>query len=38
VGGSATLSQLGAKLATETSQPLLNQFGKGWIKMGRLGS
>jgi Phasin protein len=38
VGGSATLSQLGAKVAAETSQPLLKQFGKGWIKMGGLGS
>jgi hypothetical protein len=38
VGGSATLSQLGAKLAAETSQPLLNQFGKGWNTMGRYGS
>jgi hypothetical protein len=38
IGGSATLSQLGVKLAAETSQPLLNQFGKGWIKRGRPGS
>jgi len=38
VGGSAKLSELGVKLATETSQPFLAQFGKGWIKASRLGS
>jgi hypothetical protein len=30
VGGSAKLSELGVKLATETCQPILSQFGKGW--------
>ena len=38
VGGSAKLSELGVKLAAETSQPILTQFGKGWIKASRLGS
>jgi hypothetical protein len=38
VGGSAKLSELGIKLAAETSQPILTQFGKGWIKASRLGS
>jgi hypothetical protein len=38
VGGSAKLSELGAKLASETSQPILTQFGKDWIKASRLGS
>jgi hypothetical protein len=38
VGGSAKLSELGAKLAAETSQPILAQFGKDWIKASRLGS
>jgi hypothetical protein len=38
VGGSAKLSELGAKLAAETSQPILTQFGKDWIKASRLGS
>jgi hypothetical protein len=32
VGGSAKLSELGVKLATEASQPLLAQLGKSWIK------
>ena len=34
VGGSAKLSELGVKLATETTQPLLKQFGKSWSKSG----
>jgi hypothetical protein len=38
VGGSAKLSELGVKLAAETSQPILAQFGKGWVKASRLGS
>lgn len=38
VGGSAKLSELGVKLAAETSQPILTQFGKGWIKASRFGS
>jgi len=38
VGGSVKLSELGAKLAAETSQPILAQFGKDWIKASRLGS
>jgi hypothetical protein len=32
VGGSARLSELGARLAAEASQPILTQLGKGWIK------
>jgi hypothetical protein len=36
VGGSAKLSELGAKLAAETSRPILSQLGKGWIKASRL--
>jgi hypothetical protein len=36
VGGSAKLSELGVKLATEASQPILTQFGKSWIKAARL--
>ena len=35
VGASAKLSELGAKLAAETTQPLLSQLGKGWIKAAR---
>lgn len=35
--GSARLSQLGAKLAAETSQPLFNQLGEGWIGSARRG-
>ena len=31
VGGSAKLSELGVKLAAETSQPLFGQLGKGWM-------
>jgi hypothetical protein len=38
VGGSAKLSEFGAKLASETSQLILTQFGKDWIKASRLGS
>ena len=38
VGGSAKLSELGVKLAAETSQPILTQFGKDLIKASRLGS
>jgi hypothetical protein len=30
VGGSAKISELGVKLAAETSRPFLAQFGKGW--------
>ena len=32
VGSSAKLSELGAKLAAEASQPILTQLGKGWIR------
>jgi len=35
VGGSAKLSELGAKLAAEASQPILTQLGKSWIKAAR---
>ncbi len=35
VGGSAKLSELGVKLATEASQPLLTQLGRSWIKAAR---
>jgi hypothetical protein len=38
LGGSAKLSELGVKLAAETSQPILTQFGRGWTKASRLGS
>jgi Phasin protein len=38
VGSSAKLSELGVKLAAETYQPFLTQFGKGWIKASRLRS
>jgi hypothetical protein len=38
VGGSARLSEIGAKLAAETSQPLFSQFGRGWIKSARRSS
>jgi hypothetical protein len=37
VGGSAKLSELGMKLAAETSQPLFGQLTRGWSKAGRLG-
>ena len=36
VGGSAKLSELGMKLATEASQPILTQLGESWIKATRL--
>ena len=36
VGRSAKLSELGMKLATEASQPILTQLGKSWIKAARL--
>jgi hypothetical protein len=36
VGGFAKLSELGMKLATEASQPVLTQLGKNWIKAARL--
>lgn len=32
VGGSAKLSELGLRLATDTSRPIVSQLGKGWIK------
>jgi hypothetical protein len=35
VGGSVKLSELGAKLAAEASQPILTQLGKNWIKAAR---
>jgi Phasin protein len=37
VGGSAKLSELGVKLAAETSRPLFGQLARGWSKAGRLG-
>ena len=37
VGGSAKLSELGMKLATETSQPLFGQLARRWSKAARLG-
>jgi Phasin protein len=37
LGGSARLSELGVRLAAETSQPLLSQFGGAWIKTTRPG-
>jgi hypothetical protein len=36
VGGSAKLSELGVRLASEASQPILTQLGKSWIKAARL--
>jgi hypothetical protein len=38
IAGSARLSELGVKLATETSQPLFSQLGKDWTKAARRGS
>ncbi len=38
VGSSAKISELGVKLAAETSQPLLGQLARGWGKAARLGS
>jgi hypothetical protein len=35
VGGSAKLSELGARLAAEASQPIVTQLGKSWIKAAR---
>jgi hypothetical protein len=35
VGGSAKISELGAKLAAEASQPILEQLGEGWIRAAR---
>ena len=35
-GGSAKLSELGVKLATEASHPILMQLGRSWIKAARL--
>jgi hypothetical protein len=35
VGGSAKLSELGVKLAAETSQPLFGQLARGWNKAAR---
>ena len=37
VGGSAKLSELGVKLAAETSQPLFGQLARGWSKAVRPG-
>jgi hypothetical protein len=37
VGGSAKLSELGVKLAAETSQPLFGQLARGWTKAARPG-
>jgi len=36
VGGSAKLSELGAKLVAEAAQPILTQLGRGWSKAARL--
>lgn len=36
VNGSAKLSELGVRLATEASQPILTQLGRGWINVVRL--
>lgn len=38
IGGSAKLSELGVKLAAETSGPLLNQLGKSWSTGSRRNS
>ena len=37
VGGSAKLSEIGVKLAAETSQPLFGQLARGWSKPVRPG-
>lgn len=37
VDGSAKLSELGVKLAAETSQPLFGQLARGWSKAARPG-
>ena len=36
LGSAAKLSELGMRLATEASQPILTQLGKSWIKAARL--
>ena len=36
IGGSAKLSELGVKLASEASQPILTQLGKDWTRVARL--
>jgi hypothetical protein len=36
IGGSAKLSELGVKLASEASQPILTQLGKDWTRAARL--
>jgi hypothetical protein len=36
IGGSAKLSELGVKVATEASQPILSQLGKDWARAARL--
>jgi hypothetical protein len=36
IGHSAKLSELGAKLAAEASQPILAQLRNGWVKAARL--
>ena len=33
VNGSVKLSELGARLAAEASQPILTQLGKGWMRL-----
>ena len=37
INGSAKLSELGIRLAAESSQPILTRFGNGWIATARLG-
>ena len=36
IGGSARLSELGVKVASEASQPILTQLGKDWTRAARL--
>ncbi len=36
VGGSAKLSEIGVKLAAETSEPLFGQLARGWSKAARV--
>jgi hypothetical protein len=38
VSGSAKISELGVRVAAETSKPFLTQFGKGWGKARRPGA
>src|SRR5262245_1283611 len=38
VGGSAKVSELGARLAAEAFQPILTQLGKGWVRAVRFAS